>query len=155
MKQPTLYMLIGVPAAGKSTWRANHPSINDSTIVLSTDDKIDAYAKSQSKTYNEVFLQAIEPATQEMNRDFLRAIKNNHNIVWDQTNLTASARKKKLKNIPEHYYKIAIYFPIPSDLEARLASRPGKTIPANVMARMVAQLEKPTFEEGWDEIVEI
>lgn len=146
-------MLIGVPAAGKSTWRANHPAIKDA-VVLSTDDKIDAFAAQHGMTYTDAFEQTISVATQEMNRDLANAIKHDRDIVWDQTNLTASARRKKLRNIPSHYYKIAIYFPVPSDLETRLASRPGKTIPMEVMNRMLDQIEKPTFDEGWDEIIE-
>lgn len=149
---PTFYMLIGVPASGKSTWRARLSEHID-FVAISSDDKIENYAKSLGLTYSDVFKHVIRDASKKMEDDLKHAICENRNIVWDQTNLTAESRRKKLMNIPAHYYKIAVYFPIPEDLDARLASRQGKNIPSNVMENMKSQLEIPTLDEGWNEVI--
>ena len=41
---PKLYMLIGVPATGKSTWVEKHKG---DALVISSDDLIEAYAAEQ------------------------------------------------------------------------------------------------------------
>lgn len=146
----TLYMLIGVPGSGKTTWVKNNK--NDA-VVLSTDDYIERIAAEQNKTYSEVFKDEIDSANTHMSQELTRAIKNGDDIIWDQTNLTVKSRKGKLSKIPKNYRKVAVYFSVPQDLRQRLASRPGKTIPEPVIISMINQLQPPSKEERFDEVV--
>jgi predicted kinase len=148
----TIYMLVGVPGSGKTTWIKNN---KHNAVVLSTDDYIEKVAAKQGKTYSEVFKDVIGDATDQMEKDLLQAVRNERDIIWDQTNLTAKSRKGKLSRIPKSYKKVAVYFTVPSDLRDRLASRPGKTIPEPVIISMINQLQPPTKEEGFDEIVAV
>lgn len=152
---PTLWMMIGVPGSGKSTWIANQNFDWNNTIVISTDVIIDQLAESANKTYSEIFNDVIKSATAEMNTNLKNAITDRLNIIWDQTNVTAKARRSKLSQIPRDYKKIAVFFNTPAkdELARRLASRPGKTIPYNIITGMASQLEKPTTDEGFDEII--
>ena len=95
---PKLYMLVGVPGAGKSTWIKNHA--DGAAMVLSTDDKIEAAARAQGKTYSEVFKDEIKAATSGMAQDLLRALRDGRDIILDQTNITRKSRKEKLARIP-------------------------------------------------------
>lgn len=149
---PTLYMLIGVPGSGKTTWIKNN---RHDAMVLSTDDKIEAEAAKLGKTYSEVFGDAIKRATSEMQVDLTRAVRDRRNIIWDQTNLTRKSRKSKMSQIPKDYHKIAVFFSVPPDLRERLANRPGKTIPEPIIISMINQLEPPSKDEGFDEIVNV
>ena len=146
-----LYMLIGVPGSGKSTWIRSR---NHDAVVASTDDKIEAAAAAQGLTYNDVFDAEIKAANAAMREDVKQAVKDRRDIIWDQTNLTIKSRRGKLGQVPKSYERIALYFPTPdgAELERRLGSRPGKTIPAHVMASMIASIEPPTPAEGFDEI---
>lgn len=148
----TLYMMIGVPGSGKTTWIKNN---KHNAVVLSTDDYIERVAEKQGKTYSEVFKDAIGPATDQMEKDLIQAVRNERDIIWDQTNLTAKARKGKLSRIPKSYRKVAVYFSVPQDLRDRLANRPGKVIPEPVIISMINQLQPPTKEEGFDEVVAV
>ena len=155
---PILYMLVGIPGSGKSFFVQNNLHIMFPTrqfVILSTDNFIDAEAASQSKTYGEVFKSSIKRATQSMNADLAKAVKNGDDIIWDQVNVTAKSRAAKLAQIPDTYHKVAVVFPTPDneELERRLASRPGKTIPYNIVMGMMSQLERPTIDEGFDEVV--
>jgi len=152
---PTLYMMIGVPGSGKSTWIAQQNFDWNKTMVLSTDAYIDRRAAASGKTYSEVFQDAIKAATAEMNGNLKHALSKGMDIVWDQTNLTAKARKGKLDQIPETYRKVAVFFTTPDKDEhkRRLDARPGKTIPPNVLMGMASQLQRPTAAEGFDEII--
>ena len=148
----TLYMLIGVPCAGKSTWIK---SCSIDAVVLSTDDKIEAAAAAEGKTYNDMFKSVIGEAEKQMHADAAAAFAAGRDVIWDQTNVTAKTRGKKLNRVPAHYEKVAVYFVTPdnAELQRRLANRPGKTIPANIVMGMVSQLEMPTAEEGFDRII--
>lgn len=145
-------MLIGVPGSGKTTWIRNH---QHDAVILSTDDKIEAEAERVGLTYSDVFHDTIKRAIGEMNTDLIRAIRGKRDIIWDQTNLTRKSRAAKLSMVPDDYEKIAVFFSTPdrAELKRRLDSRPGKTIPANVILGMVSQLQPPSKEEGFDSIV--
>lgn len=151
-KNPTLYMLIGLPGSGKSTWIKNC-NINN-CVVLSTDDYIERQAQRLGKTYDELFRISIAAADVNLAKDLNEAIDTGKNIIWDQTNLSNSVRAKKLYRIPNNYRKVAIVFRVPDDvLEQRLDNRPGKTIPEHVINNMKKSFEYPKLSEGFDEIM--
>jgi predicted kinase len=150
---PKYIMLIGVPASGKSTWVRKNAGSN--TVIASSDDYIDAQAAAAGKTYSEVFGQHVKAAAQHVEQTVAQAVKLGNDIVHDQTNLTVKSRKSKLVMIPDNYEKIAVVFPTPSDNEwrRRLASRPGKTIPSNILLGMQSSMQLPTADEGFDKII--
>lgn len=147
------FMLIGVPGAGKSTWCKNNPVEN--SVKISTDDFIEHIARMTDSTYDAVFESAINDATKNMNTALQFAIANNKHIIWDQTNISANSRKKKLKKIPNDYVKIAVVFETPEEdtLNFRLNNRVGKTIPNHIMKSMINGFEPPTLTEGFNEII--
>lgn len=146
---PTMYMLIGVPASGKSTWRKQYKG---DALVISSDDLIEEYAKSQDKTYNEVFKEQIKIANKIVLENVQAAFAAEQDVVWDQTNITKKSRKAKLAMVPEHYRKTAVFFatPLEEEWQRRLNSRPGKSIPAHILDSMVEMMEMPEQDEGWD-----
>lgn len=153
----TVYMLIGLPGTGKSTWIQNIKFDPDTYRVISSDDHIEAEARRQQRTYNDVFRGYIKTATRLMNQDLQKAFDDNVKIIfWDQTNLTRKARQPKIRAIPDDYKKVAVYIQphIPEWLR-RLRSRTEKTIPTEVLANMVKTLEPPSTDEGFDQIVTI
>lgn len=158
--QPILYMLIGVPSSGKSTWIASHDWDWNNTVIISTDNIIDRRAEAQGKTYSDVFQSEIKSATAEMEQNLRQAIKANKNIIWDQTNLTPKTRRSKLEKIPNNYKKIAVFFKTPSEQElhnrlTKRATEIGKHIPRNIVLGMISQITPPSYDEGFDEIVSI
>lgn len=150
---PKLYMLIGVPASGKSTWVRNN--VDPRAVVASSDDYLEAMAAREGKTYNEVFDKYIKAANQHVNTTVDMAMNKGLDIVWDQTNLTKKSRAGKLSRFGDEWEKIAVVFPTPDDDEwkKRLDSRPGKTIPSNILLGMKSSIEMPTKDEGFDEII--
>jgi predicted kinase len=147
-------VLVGVPASGKSTWIKNQVWAKDIPVV-STDRFVEEYAKEQGKTYSEVFQEYMPIAVKLMANQALICQANKKDIIWDQTSTTIATRAKKIRMLPE-YYKIAVVMKTPPTavLEQRLASRPGKNIPWEVVSNMAQQLEAepPTLEEGFNEI---
>lgn len=149
-----LYIMVGVPGSGKSTWIKNQNWMLGLNVV-STDAFVEDYARSQGKTYSEVFEEYMPIAVQKMTDHVVFCREHNLDIVWDQTSTTIATRAKKIRMLPD-YYKIAVVFPTPetSVLKERLNSRPGKNVPWDIVSKMAQQLEvePPTLEEGFDEI---
>lgn len=152
MKQPKLYMLIGVPGSGKSTWVNNQYWASD-CVIASTDYFVEKYAHETGRTYTEVFQEYMPTAVELMATQVATARENRRDIIWDQTSTTIATRKKKFNMLPD-YYAIAVVFktPDPKLLAKRLASRKGKEIPPDVLQRMIDGWEPPTEEEGFQEI---
>ena len=149
---PKCYQLIGVPGSGKSTWVKNQDWALGLTVV-STDAFVEDYARSQGKTYSEVFAEYMPRAIDLMIEQVVFAREHGHTIIWDQTSTTVKSRTRKFNMLPT-YEHIAVVFETPSRLELnkRLASRPGKEIPDVVIEGMRASFEMPALEEGFTEI---
>lgn len=148
-----VYMLIGVPGSGKSTWIASQEWAKD-CVIVSTDKLIELEAARQGKTYNDVFKDYISEATRLMNEDIRSAVETGRDIIWDQTNTSRKTRKSKLTQV-QGYYKIAVVFKTPEETEwrRRLGNRPGKTIPEGALKAMADGLQVPVdgeFDEVWN-----
>lgn len=150
--KPKLYVLVGVPGSGKSTWVANQDWA-PSCAYVSTDGYVEKFARRLGKTYNEVFDDVMHRAVRLMMRAVRIAERNGKDVIWDQTSTNLAARRRKFSALPS-YYKIAVVFPTPDveELKRRLASRPGKNIPQYVMKSMIEGFVIPTEDEGFDEI---
>jgi len=147
-----VYILIGIPGSGKTTWVEQQEWAKDCAYI-STDKHVYEYAESKSKTYNEVFDDYMPTAIDLMTAEVIKAREDGRDIVWDQTSTTIKSRKRKFKML-SNYYKIAVVFPIPEkeELNRRLKSRLGKHIPQRVIRQMTEYWQDPTLEEGFDEI---
>ena len=146
------YQLVGVPASGKSTWIKNQDWAKD-CVVVSTDEFVEDYAKEVGSTYSEVFDNYMPTAVKLMADKVVLARGAGKDIIWDQTSTSVKARARKFNMLPD-YEHIAVVFktPEPGELARRLASRPGKNIPAHVMRSMIEHFEMPSEEEGFKEI---
>jgi len=149
---PKCYQLIGVPGSGKSTWVSNQDWTMTCAYV-STDKWVEIYANQQGRTYSEVFEDYMPTAIDLMIQQVAFAQQHGHTVIWDQTSTTAASRRKKFRMLPD-YQHIAVVFktPDPEELSRRLASRPGKIIPEEIVKDMINRFEMPTLAEGFAEI---
>lgn len=157
LTRKTVYMFVGLPCAGKSTLREKLVSIfGDEAVIVSSDDYLEAKAAEAGLTYNDVFQDHIKAADLDMYSRLGNA--QGHPgvqlFVWDQTNLTPKARKKKLDRFPGDYNKVAVVFECDEKVrQERLMSRPGKVIPSHVDKSMRETYVAPTLGEGFGSIV--
>ena len=150
---PCCYQLIGIPGSGKSTWIKNQPWAKD-WVIVSTDEHVEHQARSVGKTYNEVFAEFMPFAVKLMAHQVVEARGQGQNIIWDQTSTTKLSRRRKFVMFPD-YEHVAVVLKTPEmeELQRRLDSRPGKTIPPGVISSMIRGFEMPTLEEGFKEII--
>jgi predicted kinase len=149
---PKLYVLVGVPGSGKSTWIKDQIWALGLTIV-STDAFVEDYARAQGKTYSEVFTDYMPTAVNLMAEQVVFAREHGHDIIWDQTSTTIASRARKFNMLPD-YYAIAVVFRTPprDELDVRLSGRPGKHIPKTVIDDMIKNWDDPELDEGFQEI---
>ena len=149
---PKCYQLIGVPAAGKSTWLNSQNWIGGMEYV-STDYHVHEYAKLQGKSYEEVFKDYMPTAVELMAQEVVAARLAGRDVLWDQTSTTVKSRARKFNMLPD-YWHIAVVFPTPAIavLKERLAKRVDQPIPWEVVQGMIDNFEYPTNEEGFMEI---
>lgn len=163
MSKPVCYVMVGLPATGKSTMVnqvVRDMSDHDTRVfVYSTDDLLEAAAKELGSTYDEVFETLIKSVTEAANSSLDVAIRNKHHVIWDQTNLGAKKRAKIVNRMRQAGYRVecgCILLPAGDsqweDWRHRMASRPGKTIPDNVIESMMDSFVMPTVDEGFDAV---
>jgi len=155
---PECQILVGCPCSGKSTYREKFLKDNQDYVIVSSDDIIDNLCAKDGITYSQGFKKHIDYATKESKRIFNNAIENKQNIIIDQTNMSVKSRKSKLDALSKDYVKTAVIFIVQNDvlydrLEKR-AKETGKNIPKDVIISMLNNYEKPSKEEGFDNIVE-
>lgn len=151
--KPTAYILVGVPGAGKTTWVETQHIVTD-FVYVSSDFYVESEANRRNTTYSEVFDSIVDTAISNMLDDVEWATSLKKNVIWDQTSTTRKSRAKKFKYF-EGYKVVAVVFKMPDEkeLQRRLDSRKGKCIPKEVVSTMISQLEMPTLDEGFDEII--
>jgi predicted kinase len=149
---PKAILLCGVPTSGKSSWVKNNPGY----IVISSDNIIENYAENVRLTYDEVFHDYINEAISLMLQQLKHAVENDQNIICDQTHLTPKVRKRKLKMIPSHYGKIAVYFEIDKEEMLKRNHNPDRTkiVPVDVLESMHGSYSRPCISEGFSQVVD-
>jgi predicted kinase len=204
-KVKNLYILVGPPAVGKSTWIKNN--VPDS-FVVSRDDIVESVASELGLTYDDLFKSPdkslpvghvdeklgtvierpqylpkflpdkvwdkITKANGTVHKRFqqrlLDAKSSGQDVVVDMTNMTRRARARMLDNFSDliNYNKKVVDFSFQgeelekaikdvSKFRSKQISEEGgsKTIPDHVFDSMVSSYEKPSDEEGFDEIVSV
>lgn len=156
--KPKLFMMVGLPGSGKSTWISKYleENRNPNLVIASSDQYIEEVAARAGITYNMAFPGAAKDAMKYVDLVVDLAIQNSSDLIWDQTNLSVKSRAPRLARFKD-YHKTAVYVYCDDAMEhhRRLSNRPGKNIPPKIMNSMMLQLQKPTLSEGFDEIIEV
>ncbi|MBO7173805.1 MAG: ATP-binding protein [Burkholderiaceae bacterium] len=156
--RPTLYLMVGIPYSGKSTFIRNHPTLSALSVVDS-DSLIEKRAQAEQTTYSAIFNREIEAALKYRDWHVQKLIRQQRSFIVDQTNLTRIARAHWVELAQKHHYRIVVFaFALPRDesqLLARRQQRADKVIPIEVLADMIQAFEDPNESEGFSSIVRV
>ena len=143
-----LYMLVGIPGAGKSTWVKRNRS---SEVLISPDLFLeDKYGYEWTpKRASEAWANAYQR--------FATCLQQEQSVVWDATFITSQDRAAPL-NIAKAfgYHVVAVFLDTPLQVcLSRNAKRKRLPVPRDKIEMMRRRLRPPTTEEGFDEVVRI
>ncbi len=150
-KEHKVHLLIGLPAAGKSTF-ANFlglPRISRDQIIQ------DMYPDF---TYNQAFstVQSSTALLQLVNQKLERLesnyAKTRTDCVIDMTNTSLSSRRKHMSKFPNAEFHAHVFLPSMETIQLRNTQRKGKIIPEEAYTGMMKSFVMPIKEEGFSRI---
>lgn len=131
-----LYVMCGIPGSGKST--LSKQVAEDNGLTRFSFDELGCHTTRQ-------FLCPV-----------ITALQNGKSVIMDSTHLRKNERKIILQtvvDIPCH--KICIYMNTPFDECLRRNAIREARLPDMMIRSMYISIQKPTLDEGWDEIITI
>lgn len=140
-----LYMLIGLPASGKSTI-AKELSKSEGAIIVSSDEiRQELLGDINDQTQNGKVFEEVEKRIKE---GLL-----NGNVIYDATNINYKKRRAFLQKLNKmEVEKIAVLVATPyEECLARNANR-DRRVPEEVIKRMYESFYIPQYYEGFDDI---
>lgn len=152
MKINTLYVMVGISGAGKSTFIENFLKSNPNVVVHSSDRLRGIIGKDESD--QSVTAQVFSTIKYNLNRD-LAAGKD---VMIDATSLNPRERKDYILTGKRYSAKIVAYV-LERDKatlmknQAKRKASGGREVPEFVIDKMQSKYVRPTQSEGFDEII--
>ncbi|MGQ9369207.1 AAA family ATPase [Azospirillum sp. ST 5-10] len=156
---PTLYLLMGPPGSGKTTWRrALLARRAPPAVAVSRDDVVEEIAAARGIGYREAWAGFAKAIDREYRRRLGEAFAHGVDVVADATNMTPKARRRVLSRVPAGWERVGVVFETPdAELHRRLAARAaagGAAVPPWQVARMRADWVPPQPGE-FDRVVAV
>lgn len=148
----TLYITVGCPASGKSTYVKNYVDNKQNGMYLSSDElraKFGSGETDQTCT-NQVF-SYIKQKISEILQD-----KNDGYLIIDATSINKKNRREYIELAKKNKSKIVAWvFERNRDILIDRNKNRDRVVPVWVIDRMISQYEKPSVDEGFDDVIEI
>lgn len=149
-----VFMTIGIPGSGKSTWANEFARLNPEFKIVSSDKIREELYGDESIQGNpkDVFKIAFKRTAKILQHD-------NARVIFDATNVQRKYREqfidymKKGVEDAENIYFTAVFFDCPYQKAIERQNERSRKVPNNVIYKMHSKLEPPTKEEGWDWIL--
>uniref|UniRef100_A0A8C0M408 SAP domain-containing protein n=1 Tax=Canis lupus familiaris TaxID=9615 RepID=A0A8C0M408_CANLF len=156
-----ILMMVGLPAAGKTTWAIKHAASNPSKKynILGTNaimDKMRVMGLRRQRNYAGRWDVLIQQATQCLNRLIQIAARKKRNYILDQTNVYGSAQRRKMRPFEGFQRKAIVICPTDEDLKDRTIKRTdeeGKDVPDHAVLEMKANFTLPDVGDFLDEVL--
>ncbi|XP_064359023.1 heterogeneous nuclear ribonucleoprotein U-like protein 1 isoform X2 [Dromaius novaehollandiae] len=156
-----ILMMVGLPAAGKTTWAIKHAAANPSKKynILGTNaimDKMRVMGLRRQRNYAGRWDVLIQQATQCLNRLIQIAARKKRNYILDQTNVYGSAQRRKMRPFEGFQRKAIVICPTDEDLKDRTVKRTdeeGKDVPDHAVLEMKANFTLPEAGDFLDAVL--
>lgn len=141
-----LFMMIGLPASGKSSLAEQIAKSEDAEIVSSDNIRKELYGDENIQGDNNKVFRILQER-------IINGLKNNRNMIYDATNISYKTRMAFLQRLNKlEVEKIAVMVATPyEDCLIRNSQRERK-VPEEVIKNMYFNFYIPQYYEGFDDI---
>jgi putative nucleotidyltransferase with HDIG domain len=140
----TVYMTVGLPASGKSTWTLENAEKLNATILSSDKIREEWYGDESTQGDPQKIFDYIYKTAKEL-------LTEGKNVIIDATNISQKRRLQFVKDFDE-FNKVALYFNTDFFTCIRRDLERDRTVGHQVIKRMYDNLQVPTYVEGWNDI---
>lgn len=138
-----IVMTVGLPGSGKTTWA----SAQEGYKVFSSDAIRQELGDVNDQTQNDKVFRILHKRIKE-------ALEDGKDCIYDATNVTAKNRRAFLSYINNiHCHRVARVFVRSFDTIREQNESRGRTVPPDVIKKMLYRWQTPIVQEGFDEIV--
>ncbi|KAK2091908.1 Heteroproteinous nuclear ribonucleoprotein U-like protein 1 [Saguinus oedipus] len=156
-----ILMMVGLPAAGKTTWAIKHAVSNPSKKynILGTSaimDKMRVMGLRPQRNYAGRWDVLIQHATQCLNCLIQIAARKKHHYILDQKHVYGSAHRRNMRPFEGFQRKAIVICPTDEDLKDRTIKRTeeeGKDVPDRAVLEMKANFTLPDVGDFLDEVL--
>lgn len=149
----TVYMLIGAPGCGKSTYRSKLFEKHPTAKIVSMDDlRLELYGSS----YDDAFIASTKDKSfnAKVDKAYIEALRENDVLILDNTNTMTKMRRRWLAPARARDFRItAVLFPVTLDEIKIRQSRRDKFVPLDVVENMYNRMQLPMYGDFDDVIV--
>lgn len=146
MGRPTMTMLVGLPASGKSTY-AKQLAEKTNAIVFGSDAlREEMFGDVNDQSHNgELF--------NELHRRIKKCLKSGNNAIYDATNISSKRRAAFLSELKHiDCKKSCVIIATPYEQCLKNNKNRDKRVPEWVIERMYKKWQTPFWFEGWKSI---
>lgn len=146
--KPDFIMLVGISGSGKTTIAERYASLMKDVIVLSSDAIRAELWGDENCQHNP------KKVFEIMNARTIENLKKGISVIYDATNLISSRRQQLIQKV-KHYCKKTTCVFVDKTIKECLKNqfKRKRRVSFDVIRKQYHQLEVPTYEEGWDEII--
>lgn len=146
MNKPIMFLMVGLPASGKSTYAKELAQQYDAEIFSSDALREELYGDVNNQEHNgELFV--------ELHKRIKNCLRSGKSAIYDATNISSKRRKsfvQELNKIDCEKYCVIMATPYKKCLENN--KNRDRQVPEDVIERMYKHWETPYWFENWDDI---
>ena len=146
MSKPTMTMMVGLPASGKSTY-AKEIAKENNAIVLSSDAiRWELFGDETDQGHNQKVFQELHKRAKEW-------LCAGRDVVYDATNISSKRRRAFLNELTKiDYIKNCVIIATPYEQCLKNNRDRARQVPEWVIERMYRKWQTPHWFEGWDNV---
>lgn len=145
MKKPILYMMVGIPASGKSTLAKEYAEKYNAKVFSSDEYRKTLLGDESCQDNNELVFKSLFT-------DMYKHLSSGGNVIFDACNTTAKSRARVIRNFSDITKIIAVVVMASYEECCKRDASRSRTVGMDVIKKFISAYEFPQHFEGFANI---